>query len=365
MTAAASHATTETVAVADERLQVTCPAPRDVWSELLDQDPLSLVTQSPGWLDARCRLGGFQDASRLYRREDGRTLVLPMVRRRPLTGRLALQSSFAEGWGVGGPVAAGGITREDIALVAGDLVGRPALRTLVRPNPLLADEWEAAAGPSVLAVPRLAHVLDLAGGFDEVWRGRFTQSARANVRRAEKAGIAVERGSSPEHVSAFYRLHDRSLERWALQQHEPLWLARLRRRRRDPLRKFHLLAQTLGDAFAVWLASLDGRPVAAAIVLRGANAHYTRGAMDAAVAGPTRANYLLHATAIRDASEAGCRHYHFGETGSSRSLAFFKSRFGAEARPYAEYRFERLPLTAVDRRLRGAVKRVVGFVDPT
>jgi hypothetical protein len=44
---------------------------------------------------------------------------------------------------------------------------------------------------------------------------------------------------------------------------------------------------------------------------------------------------------------------------------FFKSRFGAGARPYAEYRFERLPLTAVDRRLRGAVKRVVGFVDPT
>lgn len=364
MTAAAS-ATTETVTVADERLQVTCPAPRDVWSELLDQDTLSLATQSPGWLDARCRLGGFQDASRLYRRDDGRTLVLPMVRRGPFTGRLALQSSFAEAWGMGGLVAAGGITAEDVALVAGDLVARPALRTLIRPNPLLAGEWEAAAGPSVLAVPRFAHVLDLAGGFDEVWRGRFTQSARANVRRAERAGVVVDCGSSPEHVAAFYRLHDRSLERWALRQHEPLWLARLRRRRRDPLRKFHLLARTLGDAFAVWLASLDGRPVAAAIVLRGANAQYTRGAMDVALAGPTRANYLLHATAIRDACEAGCRHYHFGETGSSRSLAFFKSRFGAEARAYAEYRFERLPFTEVDRRLRGAVKRAVGFVDPT
>jgi hypothetical protein len=86
--------------------------------------------------------------------------------------------------------------------------------------------------------------------------------------------------------------------------------------------------------------------------------------MDAELAGPTRANYLLHQYAIREACETGCRYYHFGETGRSSSLAFFKTRFGADAHAYSEYRLERLPLTPVDRRLRGIAKRLVGFSDP-
>jgi hypothetical protein len=357
--------TSETVTADGQELRVTSPAPRDVWNELLAADPFSLVTQSPGWLDSRCTLGGYDDASRLYEREDGRRLLLPMVSRRGLgDGGLAVQSSFGEGWGMGGLLAPGGVTRDDVAVVARDLVARPALRTLVRPNPLLADAWGAAAGGSTRELPRLAHVLDLAGGYDHVWRTCFAQGARTNVRKAEKAGVVVERGSSEEHVTAFYGLFDRQLDRWGAGQHEPLWLARFRGHRRDPVRKFHLLAQALGDAFGVWVASLDGRPIATTIVLRGTNAHYTRGAMDIEAAGPTRANYLLQARAIQDACEMGCRHYHFGESGRSTSLAFFKSRFGAEGIPYSEYRLERLPFTAVDQRMRAVVKRVVGFKDP-
>jgi Acetyltransferase (GNAT) domain len=356
-------AATAEIAAMGERLWITSPAPRDVWAELLADDPHSLVTQSPGWLDARCRLGGYEDASRLYRRQDGRLLVLPMVRRRVSEGALALQSSFGEGWGMGGLIATGGVSRADVDVVTTDLSAAPALRTVIRPNPLLAAEWMAAARPSVRAVARLSHVLDLEGGFERIWDERFTQLARRNVRKAEKAGIVVERGSSEKHLAAFEALWNRSLERWASRQHEPLWLSRIRLRGQDPPRKFRLLASTLGDAFGVWLASLDGRPVAGAIVLRGANAHYTRGGMDAEVAGPTRANYLLHAAAIRDACDAGCRHYHMGETGGSRSLAFFKTRFGADAYPHAEYRFERLPFTPLELRLRAAVKRVIGFVE--
>lgn len=362
MSARRAEATAE-VALAGERLWVTSPAPRDLWAKLLTEDPRSLVTQSPGWLDARCRLGGYEDVSRLYRRLNGRLLLLPMVRRRGSKGVLALQSSFGEGWGMGGLIASGGVSRADVDVVASDLSEAPALRTVIRPNPLLAAEWTAAARPSVLAVARLSHVLDLESGFERVWNDRFTQLARRNVRKAEKAGIIVERGSSEEHIAAFERLWNRSLERWAEKQHEPSWLSRIRGRRLDPPQKFRLLASTLGDAFGVWLALLRGRPVAAAIVLRGANAHYTRGAMDAEVAGPTRANYLLHAAAIRDACDAGCRHYHMGETGRSRSLAFFKTRFGADAYPYAEYRFERLPFTPLELRLRAAVKRAIGFVE--
>ena len=52
-----------------------------------------------------------------------------------------------------------------------------------------------------------------------------------------------------------------------------------------------------------------------------------------------------------------------GETGPSDSLAQFKTRFGAQPYPYAEYHLERLPITAINRRVRGVVKRVIGFRD--
>jgi hypothetical protein len=52
-----------------------------------------------------------------------------------------------------------------------------------------------------------------------------------------------------------------------------------------------------------------------------------------------------------------------GESGRSRSLAQFKSRFGARPYSYAQYNLERVALTAIDRRARGVVKRVIGFRD--
>ena len=85
--------------------------------------------------------------------------------------------------------------------------------------------------------------------------------------------------------------------------------------------------------------------------------------MNKELAGPTRANYLLHRLAIEDACAAGCRCYHMGESGTSKPLAQFKTRFGALPYPYAEYHLETMPLTAVDQALRSAVKRAIRFTD--
>ncbi len=123
------------------------------------------------------------------------------------------------------------------------------------------------------------------------------------------------------------------------------------------------MATTLREACHIWVAWADGQPAAAIVVLQAANANYTRGMMDKELAGPTRANYLLHQLAIEDACNAGCRYYNMGESGTSPSLAQFKTRFGARPRPYTEFHIERLPITALDRRARGIVKRIVGFRD--
>jgi Acetyltransferase (GNAT) domain len=346
-----------------ECVRVTSPAPRDVWEVTLDTDPRALAFHTPRWLDCVCAFGGYEDASRLYELPEGRRLVLPLVRRRNLPTPLTTESSLPTTWDPGGIVASGGVQTRDLERVFDDLAGRAVLRTSLRPSPLDAAAWAAACPPGVAAIPRLGHALELEGGFGRVWKEQFKGTARTAVRKAERSGLTVERDTSGKLVPVLYELFERSFERWAEQQHEPLAVARWRRRRRDPIRKFELIAQTLGEACRIWVAWRHGDPAAAILVLHGANASYTRGMMDKELAGPTRANYLLHKLAIEEACEAGCRYYDMGESGSSESLAQFKTRFGARAQQYAEYHLERLPMTAVEQHARSLVKKVIGFRD--
>jgi hypothetical protein len=252
---------------------------------------------------------------------------------------------------------------EDACAVFADLASRPGLRTSLRPSPMQASAWAAARPSGIAVVPRLAHTLDLEGGFDRVWTDRFAGTARTAVRKAERSDLTIERDTSGRLIPVLYELYERSLTRWAHQQNEPRFLARWRGRHRDPIKKLELLARELGSACRIWVAWQGAEPAAAILVLQGANAHYTRGAMDKAIAGPTRANYLLHRLAIADACEAGCGFYYMGESGTSRSLGQFKTRLGALPRAHAEYHIERLPLTAIDSGARGLVKRAIGFRD--
>jgi lipid II:glycine glycyltransferase (peptidoglycan interpeptide bridge formation enzyme) len=233
----------------------------------------------------------------------------------------------------------------------------------LRPGPLDAGAWALAAYSSTAVVPRVAHVLELDGGFERVWKTRFTGRARTSVRKAERSGLSVERDTSGKLVPVAYELFERSIDRWASQHHEPLALARWRHRHRDPIRKFELIAETLGEACRIWVAWRGTKPAAAALVLQGANASYARGMMDKDLAGPTCANYLLQRLAIEEACESGCRYYDMGETGRSDALALFKTSFGARPYPYAEYQIERIPITRFDRCARRLVKRVVRFRD--
>jgi Acetyltransferase (GNAT) domain len=349
--------------------QVTVGAavPRGLWRELHEADPSAVPTQAPEWLDCLVATGGYRDASRLYEMPDGRVALLPLVRRTYPTGGSAILQSMPNSWGYGGLVAPDGVTPDLVSAVLDDLAGTSALRVRFRPNPLHAPAWaEATAGRAgVTAVPARAHILDLDGGFERVWRSRFKARTRTDVHRAEKDGVTFDTDTTGKLVPVFYDLLLQSFDRWASQQqHEPVWLARLRGHRRDPIDKFRTIAEQMGVRCQVSVAWFEGRPAAATIVLRGgANAHYTRGAMDESRAARSNANLLLHRAAIKDACDSGCRTYHMGESGASAGLARFKSRFGAQPYDYSEYWIERVPAYRADRALRRCVKRVIGFHD--
>ena len=340
--------------------RVFCPAPRDAWNELIGADPHVLVSQTPRWTDIVCAMTGAQDVSRLYEFGDGSRLMLPLVRsaRRPY----AVEASFPAAWGFGGLV--GPEPRpEQVRAVVRELQSRSVVRTRVRPNPLSGAVWNDVTPAGMRRVARRAHVLDLRDGFDAVWRHRFSKGARNGVRRAERMGVDVELDTTGRLGSVFHTLYERSVERWARRQHEPLQLARWRARRREPLEKFTELPRRLGSAGRLWVAWTDGRPAAAIFVLQDANAHYTRGAMDEELAGRTRANYLLQSIAIEDACRAGCRWYQMGESGLSRGLAQFKEALGGRPIDYPEFLLEQLPISRFDSGVRTVAKRVLRFRD--
>jgi len=343
---------------------IVVPAPPDEWARVVAADADGLITQTPEWVAAVSEVRGGRDATRLYRWPDGTTAVLPLVRRG--WGRAAVLESMPYAWGFGGLLTDSPVTPEMATTVFGDLQRAGVLRVHLRPNPLHIDAWSSAAtdvGSGITVIPRVAHVLSLEGGYDEVWQHRFTSNTRRHVRQAEKAGVEVATDTAGGLVPEFYDLLLRSFDRWAGKQHEPRALARWRGTHRDPRSKFETISRHLHGGAHILLARVQGQAAAAILVLQGRNAHYTRGAMIQELAGPSHANSLLHARAIEAACQAGCATYHMGETGNDEGLARFKSRFGAVAHDYAEYRLERLPLTRAEQLARGAVKRVVRFRD--
>src|SRR5579885_2455726 len=359
-----------------ELVLVTTPAPRDVWRAVLASDPTAMPSQTPEWLDCVCAAGPWTDASRLYERAGDRPVVLPAVRREWAHGALTVEASLPAGWGPGGPLAPGGADVDDVALVADDVARVAASGVLVasvRPAFGAAATWRAARVDGLAVVPRVVHVLDLEGGIDQVWAERFTpqtcQSLRRAARRAEDAGVTKERGDSPQLVDELYDVYLRWLDASARRRGLPRWLVRQGGMHADPLRKFQLVARALGDACTVYVARVGGVAAAADLCVRqGAIAMGWRGMSDRALAGSLRLNELLHEQSIRDACEAGCRWFDMGESGGVDSLVSFKIRLGGRPCALAEYRAERVPISALRRmaaRERARVESLLARATPT
>jgi hypothetical protein len=344
-------------------VNVTSPAPVEVWEELFRADPEAVPYQSPAWFRAICRMNEYEDASRLYELSGGRRFILPLVRRRGLPARLSTAASLPSGWGMGGLIGGDVLEASDVTAIFEDLARLPYLRISLRPNPRMGELYAAAAPARLVQTPRRAHVIDISEGYDYVWQKLFTKQTRKNIRSAEGVGVTIECDTTGRLMPIFYELLRGSFDRWAEQQNEPRALARWRGERRDPLHKFEVIAREIGEACRVLVAWFEGQPVAAGIVLQYHNVNDSRYAMNKELSSRSRAGDLLQNIAIRDACEAGCKYYHLGESGNSAGLDHYKGRFGAVAFPYAEYHVEKLPLTSTDRQLRGLVKRMIGFKD--
>ena len=345
-------------------MRVTSPAPPERWKAAYAADREAVPYQSPGWTQALCADGLYTDASRCYETNDGRTLILPLVRRRGVPDRLATMDSLP--MAMGGSVADGPVSDQDIKAVLGDLTALPFAALRIRPNPRAAALWSDVAVHATLRVPRRAHVVPVSRPVEEIRSRLLSKSIRKAVDRASRLGLEVVWDSSGSRLAVFQELYYSSVERWARRQHEPLRLSRWRMERVTRAPVPAAAARCMAGVWRMGMVEIGGRPVAAAIILiePGGNANGFRFAMDADLVGHSGAGYLVQVAALEEASRAGCRFFHLGESGQAKGLSDHKKRIGGIPIIYEELVFERLPVVRVDRLMRSAVKLAIGFRDP-
>ena len=289
--------------------------------------------QTPAWVAAAVSTRRYTDAS-VTTQVSGRELRLPCLRRRsPLGGTV---SSMPLGWGFGGLVSASDVTGDDVRAVVDELARRGVSDLVLRPGP----DQDPAFAKSGVGWTRVrencSYEVDLSPGWPAVSAG-FASSVRRAARKAERAGVTVRRRTDPAAVEEFLRLYELSVRRWADGVRLPVWASVARSRFVEPRGKYAAVLEHLGDGCGIWVAEHEGAAVAAIIVLSHEGEYaYWRGAMDADLAGPVRANDLLHVSALEHACGAGER-YAMGLTAPDSGLARFKRGFGAEPRVSHEY----------------------------
>ena len=200
---------------------------------------------------------------------------------------------------------------------------------------------------------RRAHVADLTGGLPAVMAAcRRSPGATCASRSVRRPG-----GGGPDGrlLPVFHRLYELSVGRG-----RPSSTSRSRWRSGGPPpgsgREVRRHRPALGGPVPAVRRLRRRSARRGRLVLFGQTARYMRGAMDRDLAAPSRANDALHLAAIERACAAGCTRYHFGETGTSESLARFKGAVrrgagGPRGVPHRAY-----PITALDRSARAAVK---------
>jgi hypothetical protein len=160
------------------------------------------------------------------------------------------------------------------------------------------------------------HRLDLSPGIDEVFGNFHRNCIQRKIRRAERERLLIREGRTLELLRAFYDLTVRTRRRQGLPPQPFAW--------------FENLADCLGDALSVWIATKDNQPIAAIITL----AHkqvlvYKYGASDERFHNSGCMVYLLW-TAIREAIIRGFTELDMGRSNiDDLGLIVFKQHWGA------------------------------------
>jgi hypothetical protein len=175
------------------------------------------------------------------------------------------------------------------------------------------------------AAAAVTHVLDLSPGFDALWETSFSSKNRNSCRKADKAGVAVAEETNAAAVDEYRRLYETAAARWGYD--EPPYPAEL----------FRALVDS--GAAQLWVARLEGRAIAGALLLVGSeDVLYWSGAMDRDHQGVAPSNAVIR-DAIAAACARGLSYFDFGASGELTGVERFKASYGAQPREFHSLTF--------------------------
>jgi hypothetical protein len=303
------------------------------WDEALD------ATALPYRFSHRAAAGrAFEAAYREYTFEpyrveygDGTRMLVPLVR----VGRRARDLTMLLGMPLGlegTPICTGGAFRAEHVPGLFEALGGRGMLTLHGG----ASGSPPSNGESVSAT----HVLHLKPGFEWLWENAFSSKNRNSCRKADRAGVEVVRSTDAD---AYYDLYASASRSWGYP---------------EPPYPRALVGAFLGSGESeLWLAHLEGRPIAGALLLRGSDdLFYWSGAVDAEHRTLAPGNAVIK-SAIQSASKRGIAYFDFGASTGLPGVSAFKESFGAEEVTYGTVEISSRGYRAAAR-LKGALARV-------
>ncbi len=287
------------------------PALPAEWDAAWASSPSATYFQSRSWSLAweRGTGGRISTAGRLLTLSNGESVVVPMSLERRAAGLLQV-ARLSAGDTYGGWLVPS--QSSDVSACVLDWLRRTYSSLTLIGNPH-ANDAEIARLATRMTTTR---VLDLRVDRQRLLAARTSRNSRSE-RRAERAGVVIERVANGKPWSDYFALYLETRERWGAQA-----------------RTFHSRALleaigASGSGAELWLARKGDEALAGAICLadrRGLS--YWHGASSVAGRG-LGASHLLFATVIRDAHARGLERFDFLGSGDLAGVDQFKMSFGA------------------------------------
>lgn len=283
------------------------------WDAFVDRHPSGVVYQSSAWRRV---------LEQAFRHISGRVLVI----RDGLSGRIVggIPIYAVHSWLLGNRLVS-----IPFASVCEILVDSTVDFELMMPHLLEASrsaeaariEIRARPGGGIVGVPLFArtrlfkhHLLGITGSEDDLFRRFSKTSVCQRIRKAQKAGIVVERADERD-LGACQTILARTRRRLSL---PPM-----------PRSFFDAMRRWLWpDRMKVFFALQNGEPIACHLVLTGGDLWISdhSGCLDGT---PRGVNQLLYWETIRHARAAGAKAFSFGRTAvSNAGLLDYKRRWG-------------------------------------
>jgi len=294
------------------------PDPEE-WQAIADASPSATFFHTPLWLqifrgmDPTSRI-----AARVLRFEDGATAVFPILERKRIGGFFRSAESTAA-FCYGGWIADRELSNDHAASIVRFIL-KDARNLAWRINPIdpFADLLEPYS-----TIQDTTEVLDLQTFVDdEDLRQHYRHSARKQINKGCRAGLATWVADKWEEWEQYYRIYEARLQQWGQSASSSY-----------PIALFRAFYEARGPKVRLWVVAKDGRILGGNLNLyQSRHCVEWHAAYDCEFFACGVRDYLVD-TIIRDARASGFVHYDFNPSGGHEGSRRFKQTFGTHSLP--------------------------------